>query len=68
MDAILLDAAPDANVGGDLGAARTVFFAVGSLGPAYVGVVAEQYGYAPAFIGIVLCLLVSTALLARPGR
>jgi predicted MFS family arabinose efflux permease len=65
IDAILLDAAPDANVGGDLGAAKMVFFLVGSAGPTYVGVVAERASYTVAFGGLVLCLLVCAALLVR---
>lgn len=68
IDAILLDAAPDANVGGDLGAAKTVFFLVGSLGPTYVGVVAEAATYTVAFAGLVVCLLASAVLLFRNRR
>jgi predicted MFS family arabinose efflux permease len=63
IDAILLDAAPEANVGGDLGAAKTIFFLFGSLGPTYVGVVAEFSSYTVAFAGLVACLLASAALL-----
>ena len=65
IDAILLDAAPDANVGGDLGAARALFLGVGSLGPAYVGAVASVATYDIAFLGLVACLLVAAAIVAR---
>jgi MFS family permease len=67
-DAILLDAAPAANVGGDLGAARALFLGVGSLGPAYVGVVASVAGYRIAFAGLAGCLLVAAGILARQHR
>jgi len=64
-DAILLDAAPDENVGGDLGAARALFLGVGALGPVYLGVVATAVSYRAAFAGLVACLLASAGLLAR---
>jgi MFS family permease len=64
-DAILLDAAPDENVGGDLGAARALFLGVGALGPVYLGVVATAVSYRVAFAGLVACLLASAGLLAR---
>ena len=64
-DAILLDAAPDENVGGDLGAARALFLGVGALGPVYLGVVATAVSYRAAFAGLVACLLTSAGLLAR---
>lgn len=63
IDAILMDAAPAENIGGDLGAAKTVFFLIGSLGPTYVGVVAQVAGFTVAFAGLVACLLVSAVLL-----
>jgi MFS family permease len=67
-DAILLDAAPDGNVGGDLGAARAVFLGVGALGPVYMGTVATAAGYPVAFAGLGGCLLVAAGLLARGAR
>lgn len=64
VDALLLDVAPDENVGGDLGAARALFLGVGALGPVYMGVVSTAWGYPVAFVGLVACLLVSAAILA----
>jgi predicted MFS family arabinose efflux permease len=57
MLAYLMDAVPSGSVGGDFGAVGTVFIAVGSLGPGYVGLVAERSGYGPAFVGLAVCLL-----------
>ena len=68
VDAILLDAAPDANVGGDLGAARALFLGVGALGPVYMGVVSTALGYPVAFVGLVGCLAVSAAILGAGAR
>jgi hypothetical protein len=68
VDAILLDAAPDANVGGDLGAARALFLGVGSLGPAYVGIVASVASYELAFAGLGACLLVAAGIIGRQHR
>jgi MFS family permease len=67
VDAILMDAAPADNVGGDLGAAKTVFFLVGSIGPTYVGVIAQTAGYSIAFAGLVVCLLACALLLLWGG-
>lgn len=67
-DALLLDAAPDGNVGGDLGAARAVFIGVGALGPIYMGGLADIASFQIAFIGLGACLLVAAALLLRGLR
>ena len=68
VDALLLDAAPDANVGGDLGAARAVFLGVGAFGPVYLGWIADVASYRVGFLGLGLCLLVAVGLLARDLR
>jgi len=67
-DALLLDAAPDENVGGDLGAARAVFLGVGSLGPVYMGVLADVASFELAFVGLGACLVTAAALLLRGLR
>jgi hypothetical protein len=68
VDAILLEAAPDENMGGDLGAARALFLGVGSLGPAYVGIAASLAGYEVAFAGLAACLLVAAGIIGRQHR
>lgn len=68
IDAILLDAAPEANAGGDLGAARALFQGVGSLGPAFVGYVAGRFGFTVAFGALVVTLVAAAGLLLRVGR
>jgi predicted MFS family arabinose efflux permease len=70
MQALLMDTFPDGSMGGDLGATRTVYLGLGSLGPSYVGFVAGRVSYAVAFAGLLGCLLVSAAIvvgLARTG-
>ena len=57
MLAHLMDAVPSSSVGGDFGAVGTVFIAVGSLGPGYVGLVAERTGFEIAFLGLAACLI-----------
>lgn len=64
MQAHLMDAFPAGNMGGDFGAFRTVYQLLASLGPAYVGFVAERAGFAPAFGGIAVGLLGSAAIVA----
>lgn len=63
MQAHLMDVFPDASMAGDLGASRTVYIGLGSLGPAYVGYVAGQLSYPAAFGGFVVALLASGAIL-----
>ncbi|MFB6255464.1 MAG: MFS transporter [Haloplanus sp.] len=68
IDALVLDAAPDANLGGDLGAARASFLAIGALGPVYMGTVAAVASYDLALSGLALCLLVTAVVLLRDMR
>ncbi|WP_205411009.1 MULTISPECIES: MFS transporter [Halorussus] len=49
MQAHLMDVFPTGDVGGDFGVFKTVYTAIGSLGPTYAGVVAERTGFAVAF-------------------
>jgi MFS family permease len=62
-DAMLMDAAPAGNAGGDLGAARAFFLVAGSLGPVYVGAVAGRIGYDVAYAGLAACLVLSAGIL-----
>lgn len=55
MYVYLVDVLAAETIGGDLGALRTVYFAVGSLGPAYVGTVATRLGYSLAFASLLVC-------------
>lgn len=68
VDAVLLDAAPEANAGGDLGAARALFLGVGAFGPVYMGTVSTAVGYGVALAGLVACLAVAAAVLAAGAR
>ena len=62
MQAYLMDLFPEDSAGADLGAMRTMYIGIGSLGPTYVGVVSTQFDYATAFLGLVGCLLVSATV------
>ena len=66
--ALLMDTFPDGSMGGDLGATRTVYIGLGSLGPSYVGFVAGRVSYAAAFAGLLVCLLVSGAIVVGLAR
>lgn len=57
MQAYLMNQFPDASAGSDLGAFRTVYMLVGSLGPTYVGLTASHISYTTAYSGILVCLL-----------
>ena len=64
VDALVMDAAPNANTGGDVGAARALFLGVGALGPVYMGAVATVASYELAMAGLVASLLVAAGVLA----
>ena len=68
MQAYLMDSFPTDSMGGDLGAMRTFYIGVGALGPTYVGAVAEAFDYRTAFVGLVGCLVASTAIILTRGR
>jgi predicted MFS family arabinose efflux permease len=63
VEALLMDRSADAHVGADLGVAKALSFGLGSFGPTYVGYMGETYGYDLGFVGLIVCLLGSAALL-----
>lgn len=63
IQAYLMEIFPEKKMGGDFGAFRTVYIVIASLGPSYVGVVAQWHSYVAAFVGLVFCLALSFALL-----
>lgn len=65
MSAHLMDFFPDGNMGGDLGAVPTGYLGVASLGPAYVGIVADESNYAVAFVGLAVSPLPAAGTRAR---
>ncbi|MFC4551767.1 MULTISPECIES: MFS transporter [Halorussus] len=68
MQAFLMDAFPEGSMGGDLGATRTVYIGVGSLGPSYVGYVAGRTSYETAFAGLLGCLAVGALVVVWLAR
>lgn len=68
LQAYLIDLFPDDNVGGDFGAVRMTYLAIGSFGPAYVGLLASQVGYVPAFTSIIGFLLLAGLILLWISR
>lgn len=63
MQATLMDIFDDVSMGGDFGAAKTVWAMLGSLGPSYVGYVAGGWTYGLAFLGLVGTLVLCLGLL-----
>ncbi|MDY6817594.1 MAG: MFS transporter [Halobacteriales archaeon] len=63
MDAYVLGKLPDGSMGGDFGALNTANLVVGSLGPTYVGFVAERASYTLAFAGFTLPFLAAIGIL-----
>jgi MFS family permease len=64
-DTLVMDAASDGEMGGDLGASRAVFLTANALGPGAVGVIAAVTDFGTAFRVLVASLLVSIVLLGR---
>lgn len=62
MQAYLMDIFADDSKGGDLGAVRTTYIGLGSVGPAYVGFVVGFANYQVAFFGFLICLLLGSGL------
>jgi MFS family permease len=56
LQAYVMSLLPDVSRGGDFGAFSSIYLGIGSLGPTYVGVVAERADYRLAFRGLVVCL------------
>lgn len=63
MQAYLMDLFPDESAGGDLGAMRTVYIGLGSIGPTFVGATATAFDYRLAFWVLVTCLAASAVLI-----
>ena len=62
MIAHLMEVFPSDTMGGDYGAFRTIFIGLASLGPTYVGYVADVYSYTVAFAILGICLAASSAI------
>jgi len=63
MQAYLMSSFSGDNLGGDFGAFKMVYTGIGSIGPTYVGLVAEHMDYTVAFVSLIPCLLVALGLL-----
>ena len=64
-DSVVMDAAGEGEMGGDLGASRAVFLTANAVGPGVVGVIAAVADFEAAFWVLVASLLVSVGLLGR---
>lgn len=60
--ALLMDTFHDETMSGDLGAVKTTWSGLGSLGPTYVGWTAGVANYSVAYFGLAVCVLLSLAL------
>lgn len=63
IQAYLMDIFPDDSMGGDLGALKSIYTGIGSLGPTYVGFVAQEWSYTVAFAGFIPFLALSAAII-----
>lgn len=55
-------------IGADYGVTRAVFYGLGSLGPTYVGYVADQLSYTHAYVGLIVGFLVAASIVIRLNR
>jgi predicted MFS family arabinose efflux permease len=65
VDSVVMDAAPDGSVGGDLGAARGLFLTTNAAGPGVVGVLAQFYSYTVAFWVLAATIALAGLILVR---
>jgi MFS family permease len=65
MQALFMNIVPDDSMGGDLGAIRTLYIGLGSLGPSYVGYIASIDSYTLSFAGLIVCLFLSAGIIIR---
>lgn len=63
MNAYLMNYFPDASMGSDYGATRTLLIFLGSLGPTYIGFLAGTFRYELAFVALVPFFLASALIL-----
>jgi MFS family permease len=63
IQAYMMDMFSKESLGGDFGLLKAVYTGLGSLGPTYVGMVAERSNYIVAFSGLVLCLFAAAAVI-----
>lgn len=64
MEAYLLESLPDSNLGGDLGATRSVYLGIGSLSPTFIGYLATVANFRVAYATLLVCLLISAGIVA----
>ncbi len=68
MTADLIGALTDETMGADYGITRAVFYVIGSLGPTYVGVLAERTSFTVAYAGLGVCFVASAVVFIRIVR
>jgi len=68
ITAAFMDLLPDDSLGADFGLLKAVFSGLGSLGPVYVGIVAEWASYATAFGTLLGCLVGSALVIVATAR
>jgi MFS family permease len=65
MQAHLMDTFPTDTAGGDLGAMRSVYIGLGSIGTTYTGAIADLASYRLAFLGLTILLGLSAIVASR---
>ncbi len=65
MTADLISVLEDETMGADYGLSRALFYGIGSLGPTYVGVLAERTSFVIAYAGLGVCFLFSALVFVR---
>jgi len=68
VQAHLMDRFPKRSMAGDMGAFKTVYAGIGSIGPSYLGFVASVDSYTTGFVGLVPLLLVSVVIVLKTSR
>ncbi len=62
INAAMMDHFPDTSMGGDYGAARSIFILLGSVGPSYIGVLGARFDFNIAFLALAPVMLINAGV------
>ncbi|UTF55677.1 MFS transporter [Natronosalvus rutilus] len=68
LQSYMVDLFPEETKGGDYGAFSAGYVGLASLGPSIVGFISDKFDFTVAFMGLVVCLLVSALLALGVAR
>jgi hypothetical protein len=68
MQSFVMNTLPEDSAAGDFGGIKTIYTAVGSLGPTYIGVVSSQFGFTIGYVSLVSATIPAAIILISVAR